>query len=155
MPNPVIEKINAEQAKLFALLEPLEESNLDIHYGDGWTIREILTHLINAEEDHCRIAAIIARGQQGRLPTSIDLASHNQERVAARGHMSKVELLAALQAQRVRTEQLMDGMSAEQLEMAGTHPVIGDTTVSKIFRIIGIHSKIHYQEIAEAIQGQG
>ncbi len=152
MAHKTLEKLAKEQDALFALVEPLTETQLDRQYGDGWTVRDILTHLWNAEEDHCRVIAVIARGDGDKIPAQFDLDHHNDDRLKARGHLTKADLLAGLRAQRERTEGLFDRMTEEQLEMSGRHPALGEMAVGKIFRIIGIHEKMHAQEIAEALK---
>lgn len=152
MSHKILEKNAKEQSALFALVEPLSEAELDNQYGDGWTIREILTHLWNAEEDHCRVIATIAKGDHAKLEGSLDLENHNATRLAERGNQTKADILAGLAAQRARTEALFNRFSEEQLALEGRHPALGQMTIEKIFRIIGIHMKMHTQEIKEAMQ---
>ena len=152
MSHKTLDKLAKEQASLFALVEPLSEEQLDRQHGDGWTVREILTHLWNAEEDHCRVISVIARGDGDKIPTEFNLAHHNDQRLTERGHLSKADLLAGLQAQRVRTEGLFARMTDEQMEISGRHPALGEMSVGNIFRIIGIHEKSHIQEITEALK---
>jgi hypothetical protein len=150
--HKILEKLAKEQSALYVLVEPLSEAQLDTHYGDGWTIREILTHLWNAEEDHCRVIATIAKGDHARLEGTLDLESHNATRLAERGTLTKADILAGLATQRARTEGLFNRLTEEQLSLEGRHPALGQMTIDKIFRIIGIHMKMHIQEINEALK---
>lgn len=150
--HKILEKLAKEQSTLFAVVDPLSEAELDKQYGDGWTIREILTHLWNAEEDHCRVIATIAKGEHERLEGSLDLETHNATRLQERGTLSKADIFAGLAAQRGRTEGLFNKMTEAQLGLEGRHPALGQMTIEKIFRIIGIHMKIHTQEISEALK---
>lgn len=152
MSHKILEKIAKDQSTLFALVEPLSEADLDKQYGDGWTIREILTHLWNAEEDHCRVIATIAKGEHEKLAAPLDLESHNATRLSERGVQTKADLLAGLAAQRARTEGLFNRLTEEQLTWEGRHPALGQMSIEKIFRIIGIHMKMHTQEIGEALK---
>ena len=150
--HKILEKLAREQSALFELVEPLSEAELDVRYGDGWTVREILTHLWNAEEDHCRVIATIVKGDHDRLAGALNLENHNAARLQERGLLSKGEIFAGLAAQRGRTEGLFHKLTEEQLRLEGRHPALGQMTVDKIFRIIGIHMKMHAQEISEALQ---
>lgn len=152
MSHKLLEKLAKEQSALFTVVEPLSEAELDIHYGEGWTIREILTHLWNAEEDHCRVIATIAKGEHEKLSGELNLDDHNAARLQERGTMTKADLLAGLAAQRARTEGLFNRLGEEQLALEGRHPALGQITIEKIFRIIGIHMKMHLQEINEALK---
>ena len=64
-------------------------------------------------------------------------------------------ILAAMAAQRERTEALFDKMSDEQLDKPFRHPALGETSVGKVFRIIGIHERMHLQEIEAALAAEG
>jgi len=150
--HKILEKLAKEQSALFALVEPLSEAQLDTQYGEGWTIREILTHLWNAEEDHCRVIATIAKGEHARLEASLNLEEHNATRLAERGTLTKADVLAGLATQRARTEGLFNRFSEEQLALEGRHPALGQMSIDKIFRIIGIHEKMHVLEITEALK---
>lgn len=149
--HQTLEKIAKERQSLLALVADLSEEALDQKHGDGWTVRETLTHLVNAEEDHCRVIAVVARGESERLPTDFSLDEHNRQRLEERGTLALPALLAALAEQRQKTESLFDRLSAEQLDLPAHHPALGETTIGKIFRIIGIHEKMHAQEISAAL----
>lgn len=153
MTHPTLSKLARNRENLLALVSDLSEAGLDRRLPDGWTIRETLTHLVNAEEDHCRVAAVIAKGELDRLPKAIDLDAHNAERLLARGHLGRAELFAALAAQRERTLALFGRLSAEQLERSGPHPVLGEMTVGNIFRIIAVHDQLHTREIQAILDG--
>ena len=155
MRHRTLEKLAKERDALFARVRGLPDAALDRARGDGWTIRETLTHLLNAEEDHAKIIALAARGDESRLPASIDLDAHNAERIAARGTLALDALLDAMTAQRARTEALFESMSDEQLDKPFRHPALGETTVGKVFRIIGLHERMHLQEIEAALAGEG
>lgn len=148
----ILEKLAKEQSALVTVVESLSEADLDKQYGDGWTIREILTHLWNAEEDHCRVIATIVKGAHERLEGTLDLEAHNAARLQERGSLSKADILAGLATQRGRTEGLFHKMTEDQLALEGRHPALGQMSVEKIFRIIGIHMKMHTQEISEALK---
>lgn len=159
MAHKTIERLTASRTRLLNVIERMEASDLDRpaqHDGEaGWTIRQVLTHLLNAEEDHCRVAAVISRGQADRLPSEFSLDDHNQARMVERGTLSRADLLSALAAQRERTLELFRGMDESALEQAGRHPALGEMTVGNIFRIIGMHEKMHLRDIEAALNADG
>lgn len=142
------QKLDRARARLLDVLDRLDDAALDARGADGWSVREVVTHVINAEEDHCRVAAVIVRGELDRLPRELDLDAHNQARVAERGHLSLAELRRALADQRVRTEALLQrAAAADRLDASGPHPVLGDTTVGNIFRVMALHDQMHTRDI--------
>ena len=155
MTDRIITKLSQSRAGLFDVIESLTEPNLDRRDSEGWSIRQIVTHLLNAEEDHCRVIAVGARGDLSRLPEHFDLDAHNASRLEARGELSLPELLAALVAQRQRTEALYVSVrDAGQLDVTVPHPALGEQSLSAIFRVIALHEKAHTQEIRALVPGQ-
>jgi uncharacterized protein (TIGR03083 family) len=148
MTHTILTKLARSREKLLALVSDLSDDALDQHLPDGWTIRAALTHLLNAEEDHCRISAVIASGEIDRLPPTIDIDAYNAERLAARGHLTRDDLFAALAAQRERTITLFNRLTEDQLARSGPHPALGEMTAGNIFRVIAMHEQMHTRDIA-------
>jgi uncharacterized damage-inducible protein DinB len=150
MTHRTLEKLAASRQALLDQIADLSEDALDQRYGDGWTIREILTHLLNAEEDHCRVIAVVAKGEAHRIPAVFALDEHNQARLTERGRLSRSALLAALDEQRSKTEALFNRLSEDQLAMIAPHPALGEKTLDEIFRVMALHERMHTREIAIA-----
>jgi uncharacterized damage-inducible protein DinB len=150
--HPILEKLSRERESLLSTIEGLEGDSLDRRVGHGWTVREVLTHLANAEEDHCKVIALTVRGDAARLPAEFSLDHHNAQRLSERGYLSLEQILSALSDQRQRTRELFERLNEEQLEMPVRHPALGETTVSKIFRVIGLHERMHLKEIVRALE---
>ncbi|HEX8682559.1 MAG TPA: DinB family protein [Ardenticatenaceae bacterium] len=152
MAQPVLDKLAKDREKLLEAVAQVPDHALDQRVGDGWTVREALTHLANAEEDHRSvIEATVGEGTRS-VPENFELNEHNRRRVDERGTLSREELLALLDEQRARTEALFGRLSEEQLETEMNHPALGTMAVGKIFRIIGMHERMHAQEIAAVAQ---
>jgi uncharacterized damage-inducible protein DinB len=154
MPHQILVKLAKSRESLLRVVADLSEETLDLSSGDGgWTIRNILTHVLNAEEDHCQVIAVVADGQADRLPATLVLDEHNERRVAERGRMSHQALLDALAEQRRRTEALFNRLSADQLGWVAHHPVLGEKTLDEIFRILSLHDRLHTKEITAILEG--
>lgn len=159
MTHKTLQRLADSRSRLLDVVATMDEADLERparHDGEeGWTIRQVLTHLLNAEEDHCKVAVVISRGQHDRLPTEFSIDEHNQQRMETRGTLSRDEIVAALAAQRERTVALFGKMDAPALEMSGRHPALGEMTVGNIFRIIGMHEKMHLRDIEAALNADG
>jgi len=155
MSQAALDKLSKSREKLLAAVSDLSEDLLDRRLADGWSIRDTLTHLLNAEEDHCRVAAVIADGEQHRLPAQFDLDQHNAGRLAERGRLSRAELLAALDHQRQRTIALFERLSDEQRALVGRHPALGEIAVGDVFRIIAVHDQLHLRDIQAVLNEAG
>lgn len=150
MAHPTLEKLAKDRERLLAAVAEIPDEAFDQRVSDGWTVREALTHLVNAEEDH-RSVIEAAVGEGSRLPTDFELDAHNRRRVDARGTLGREALLELLAEQRARTEELYGRLSDDQLAIEADHPVLGRAALGKIFRIIGMHERMHAQEIAAAV----
>jgi uncharacterized protein (TIGR03083 family) len=148
MTHPTITKLARSRERLLALVSGLSEDALDQCLPGGWTIRTVLTHLLNTEEDHCQISATIASGEIERLPPTIDIDAYNAERLAARGHLTRDALFAELAVQRERTIALFNRLTEDQLARSGPHPALGEMTAGNIFRVIAMHEQMHTRDIA-------
>jgi hypothetical protein len=153
MTAPILAKLAKSRETLQAAIATLTEAQLDSCPGDGWTIREMLTHLVNAEEDHVAVIRAITEGHTDRLPTEIDMNAHNERRVAERQGWTLPQIVRALADQRQNTVALFASLSAEKLALSGRHPVLGERTVDEIFRFIVLHERLHAQEIAAFLKG--
>ena len=147
MPHPIHTKLARNRAKLLDVLSTLADDQLDQRSAEGWSIREMLTHLLNAEEDNTEVITAIVEGNSDQIPAEFDLDAHNVQRVNEREAMTLDELLVALAAQRERTESLLGGLSEGHLQLTGRHPLAGDSTVNDIFRFIVLHDPLHARDI--------
>lgn len=160
MAHQILEKLAKQREQMVALVEGMSDEQMEQPVDGSWRVRDVLAHLLNAEEDHCRVIAVALRGDADQLPRTIDLDGHNAARLQGRGRMTRDELLAAMATQRERTEALFQRVGEAQLDLDVRHPALGETTVGKIFRIIGLHEKMHLREIETALadtspSGQG
>jgi uncharacterized damage-inducible protein DinB len=152
MQHRTLIKLAKSREKLLAAAD-LPDDALDFQPATGWTVRQTLTHLLNSEEDHCRIIVVFARDELHRLPTEFDLNEHNERRVAERGHLTRDELLDALHAQRQRTEDLFNRLDDDQRAKTGPHPALGELSIDAIFRVLAVHEQQHTREI-EAVRAE-
>ncbi|MGH2544178.1 MAG: DinB family protein, partial [Ardenticatenaceae bacterium] len=94
MAHQVLEKLAQERERLVVRVRDLPEEALERSVDENWTIRATLTHLLSAEEDHCRVIAYAVRGDADRLPKHIELNAHNAQRLEERGRLDGDQLLA-------------------------------------------------------------
>jgi len=152
MAHETLQKLTSARAKLFDAVRDLSEEEFDRQHGEGWTIREILTHLLSTEADHCKIAVINVRGQTDRLPQNLVLNDYNAQQMAKQVRMTKDQLLEGLAKQRQKTVALLNQFNQAQLELVGRHPAFGEMSVKQIFDIIATHDQLHTKDIVEALK---
>jgi uncharacterized damage-inducible protein DinB len=151
----LIEKLAAARGEILQTIEGLDEEALTWQPGDGrWSIKETLAHLASSEESHRQVAQAIAVGQTVNLP-DFDLDTWNAARVAERRQQSIDEILDEMAIERQRTLSALQDLEDEALDHQGPHPVLGETTVFKVLRIIPIHERWHLKDIGQLLEEQG
>ncbi|HEX3053660.1 MAG TPA: DinB family protein [Aggregatilineaceae bacterium] len=152
MAQQILVKLAKSRETLLSVITTLNENLLERRSSDGWSIRQILTHLVNAEEDHRQVIEVTLLGRTDLIPREFSLDKHNQQRLHERGSLSYEAIRAGLDEQRRATETLLQSLSDEQLATNVPHPALGNKTVDEIFRVIALHERMHAQEIAALLK---
>ena len=150
----LIAKLAATREEILQTIEGLDEKALTWQPGDGrWSIKETLAHLASAEGSHRQVAQAIAAGQTVDVP-DFDLDAWNAARVAERRQRSIGQILEEMAAERQRTLSALQDLEDEAFDRQGLHPVLGETTMLKVFRIIPIHERWHLKDIRQLLEEQ-
>jgi hypothetical protein len=144
--------MQATRQALLALIEGLDEAASNWWSPEGgWSTRETLAHLVDAERAHRRFVEAVLAGQPVHLE-GFDLDRWNEEHVVRRAHQPVAEILAALHAERQATLDLLPTIPDDAWERRAIHPALGEVSVYQVIRIIGVHERQHLQEIRQRLQ---
>jgi uncharacterized damage-inducible protein DinB len=147
----IVPKMQATREELLARIEGLDERAFGWRSPErGWSTRETLAHLVDAERAHRRFVQAVLAGQPVHLE-GFDLDRWNEEHVARRAHQSVAEILEALYAERQATLDLLSAIPDDAWERQGDHPALGEVSVYQVIRIIGVHERMHLQEIRQLL----
>lgn len=154
------EKKNQWQAKLvesrtalLALLNGLDAeawSTPVFSEGDTWTIKTVVSHLLDSERGMSIQVHKIRKGEE-TVPENFDLERWNagvQKRV---GDIAPAELIANLEATRAKTLEVMNSLSDDEWSLSGRHPARGIITIEQYYETIHGHEVIHTGDMAEAV----
>jgi hypothetical protein len=132
-------------------LAGITPDELDRRPADGvWTAREIAHHLPDSEATaYVRLRRLIAEDS----PT---IVGYDEAEFARRLHYERpIEpSLAVLKSVREASLQLLESLTAEEWQRAGTHTESGAYTVDDWLRIYANHSHDHADQIRRARRGQ-
>ncbi len=146
----ILPKMQATHQELVTLIKGLDQETLNRRPPEGgWSIRENLAHLVDAERAHRRFVEAVLEGRPIRRLEGFDLDRWNEERVARRADQSADELLEALEAERRETLALIAALPDDAWEKEGDHPVLGRVSVQHVLKIIGIHERMHLKEMRQ------
>jgi hypothetical protein len=149
----------ASYQELRALFEGLEEADWSrpvYGHAEGWTVRDVLTHLVTAGPGLLAAAQLIAAGRLEMRP-DFDLDFWNQRQVEKQAGRTIPELLEALEEVRrdtlVYLDTLANGAGEAVLSRRGHHAVFGETTVEYLLRRVYQHEREHATEVRQALRG--
>ena len=116
--SDLLQALRAEQILLRELLRAVPEDQGDHRYAEGkWSIKEVVSHLIDAERVFGYRAHCIARGEKAALP-AFEESDYVAAADAARRSLSS--LLEELELARASTVALFLGLPDEHLDRVGT-----------------------------------
>jgi uncharacterized protein (TIGR03083 family) len=117
---------------------------------EGWTVKDILTHLAYNQPSQPRLIRNIVEGKGG-VPANFDLNYYNKRGLEKQQGKSIDDLKADLAVGHTEALKLIDELSDEQLDVKGNHPSAGFVTVAEILHMIAYHDMQHTRHIAEAL----
>jgi dienelactone hydrolase len=135
---------------LRALLLDLPSELIDAPNDEGWSLKDIVAHLVDAED--LAFVERISRMLNEEMPAiaSIDPPA----RLDAGGYAARTlrDLLDDLQHQREQHSSWLRGLSPDQLTRAGNHDEVGEIRVVDIAHQWAAHDMAHLRQIALLIQ---
>ena len=152
--DKIVPKMQVTRDELLALVDRLDPSTLTWRPPEGgWSIRDNLAHLADAERAHRRFLAAVLQGRSTRL-ADFDLDRWNQEHVARHAGQSVDEILDALRAERHETLAFIAALRADAWDRQGQHPALGEVSVRQVIRVIGVHERMHLKEMRHLLEAQ-
>lgn len=146
-------QLAASRATLLTLLQgltPEQWTTPVFSEGEPWTIRTVVSHLLDSERGMSIQVHKIRKGEE-TVPPDFDIARWNagvQKRV---GDLSPAELLAGLEATRAKTLSVMASLQANEWALTGRHPARGIITIEQYYETIHGHEVTHTADIAQAL----
>ena len=149
--DTILPKMQRTHEKLLAYLATLDDATanckLQSDHGEHWSPREIVGHLTDAERAHRRFMEVVVAGSPPAKVEGFDLDAWNAGRVAKRAAQSLAELAAAFESERAATLAFLATVPPDAWPRRGYHAALGDRSVEEVARIIGLHERMHLQEM--------
>jgi hypothetical protein len=137
-------------AALRALLASFPDDALLAPRDDGWSVRDALAHILDADSVIYRERITRMVDEDRPFIRSIDPTA----RVAERGYnrISVPDLLDALEESRAGTVAAARALSAAELGRAGQHDTAGEISVANLLHQWAYHDLMHLKQIAAILQ---
>jgi hypothetical protein len=111
-----------------------------------WTVRDVLAHLVSAEQALRGLAENIAAGGRG-APDGFDYNEFNRKEQDVHRSRTPQELLPMFLEARERTVDWAGGLNDGQLDRTGGHPALGELSVEGVLTAIQAHTLMHLTEL--------
>ncbi len=145
--STLIAQYKAGPAVVRAALEGITERELDARPAPGrWSPREVVHHLADSEMTSAiRLRRLLAEDAPA-------IVGYDQDEYARRLHYDRpiAASLAAFDAARASTGELLDLMTDADWQRAGTHSEMGEYPVEAWLRIYAAHAHGHAEQIRRA-----
>ncbi len=151
---PIVKRLASEGLNtldFFRGLRPYEWEQQIYMAGPGWTVRDILCHLLDAEQAFHHIITDVLRGGSG-APEGMDLDAYNERQVRGMSRLATPTLLESFARARMMTIDIVQKMQESDLERQGRHPFLGITTLEEMLKLIYRHTMIHQRDIRRALE---
>ena len=149
----IASKLNEALSLLKRALDGLTEEQADqVKITPEWSVRDEIAHLAAAKRGMLGIAQRMARGQDPQLPPEYDNDVYNARQVAKRKGKTLVELRQELDAVHAELMGFLNGLTTEQLDLMGQHPIYGQVKLKELLVIIYSHETTHTREISAKIR---
>lgn len=135
----------------FRVLKPEDWQTQVYTEGSGWTVQQILCHLLNAEQGFHHLLKDILRGGEG-APANMDIDVYNEQQLAGSYCIDEQETMLVFSDARVTTIEIVRTMTPDDLDRTGRHPFLGVTTVEKMIQLIYRHNMLHQRDIRRALE---
>lgn len=135
----------------FRNLSPLQWKQVVYVEHTPWQVSQLLAHFVSAEKANCRLVEDIISGGLG-APPDFDIDAFNEREVALMAEKSNEELMVDYMTARATTINLVQKMTASDLQKEGRHPFLGFALVEDILKLIYRHNQIHLREMRRRLE---
>ena len=149
------DELNETRAYLESILDQVEDRWETPVYSDGleWTIRQIVTHLADAEKGHWLQAKNIAEGKD-IIPEDFDLERYNRRQTEKSAERTVESAHHDLETHRQGLLDWLFTITDEALDAKGRHATLRIMSVEEILLHLANHERTHAEDIARALDIQ-
>ncbi len=149
----IVNLLDQTRQQLKAVLDRLQPGDWETPVQEAdqkWTVRQIVSHLVDAQRGMTVQITRINAGE-ATVPPDFDLNRWNKRSVEKAADKQPPELLTALDEGRTALKQVLDGLSDSDLDKRGRHSSLQIMSIEEIARLIGTHEADHTKIIADRL----
>jgi len=149
----ILSLLDQTRQQLKAVLDRLQPGDWETQIQDEdqqWTVRQVVSHLVDAQRGMTSQVTRINAGQEA-VPPDFDLNRWNKRAVEKAADKTPPELLIMLEEGRAALKQVLDTLSDTDLDKRGRHSSLKIMSIEEIIRLIGTHEADHARIMAEKL----
>jgi uncharacterized protein (TIGR03083 family) len=144
------ELADAQQALLETLDRVGPEDWSRTSPNEGWTVRDLLTHLTTSETSFVPSLRRMAAGQGG-VPADFDPNRWNAGQLRRRGDPDPAQLRSELESSHAEMLSLLEDLDEAALDQTGHLSTGVDGTTEDNFHVVADHKRTHTADIRAAL----
>jgi uncharacterized protein (TIGR03083 family) len=118
--------------------------------NEGWTVRDLLTHLTTSETGFIPTLKRMAAGEGG-VPADFDPNRWNASQLRRRGDVAPDQLVSEIKSSHAEMLALLEGLDDTALDRRGRLSTGVDGSTEDNFRLVADHKRSHSEDIRAAL----
>ena len=144
----IIDYLRFGRTKIFEAISDLSERELtEIEIYEGWTIRDLLVHLIGWDEWVLRTIPLIVQDRADEIPPSVDPDQFNRQTLAVWQDKLFPEVMLALQTTQQKVIELVSSLDYKQIDTRRERGGRVITIRSYVIELFVEHERKHVSDI--------
>jgi hypothetical protein len=144
-----LEKGRQKTFEIFNALKPAQWQQT-LYTNPNWQVRHLMAHFVSSEKQLLALAQDVAAGGPG-APPDFNYDLYNAAELSGLENLSVVELRDMLDQARQRTIAWVRTLNADQMNLVGHHPVLGQVNVETLVLSIYGHQLLHMRDLSRLL----
>lgn len=148
------EKLRAEGEKFVEFFSGLTDAQWTAEVyteGSTWSVRNVLSHFVTSERGLVKLFEQIRQGGAG-ASDDFSIDRYNAAQQEKTKDLTPAELLEQYKSVRANSIAWVSGLKAEELEIRGRHPFMGQTVLREMVKMLYIHNQLHYRDLRKVFK---
>lgn len=150
--DAIKQKLIESRARLTQVLDAVgDRAELQVYSdGLGWTVRQLVNHLADADRGHNNQAMNIAEGND-IIPADFDIERYNKRVTEKTADKTIEQARAELTEHRAQLLAWLDALDEDKLDRQGRHASLRVMTVEQILGVQSDHERLHADDMFRAL----
>lgn len=149
----LVQRLKESRAYWDAVISQVEDRWETQVYSDGigWTVRQLVNHVADADRGHNLQVMNIAEGKD-LVPADFDLERYNKRITEKTAEKSPQQSLQEMNDQRQQLYDWLYAIDESVLDKTGRHATLNIFSIEQFLKILSNHEREHAQDIAKVLQ---